>query len=85
MNLTTTGIMDAVLAAGGKKGMGQSKLARALGVTPQAVSLWVSQGYVPVDRIVEIESLYGVPRYKLINPKHLVQLTPPQFDSADKA
>jgi hypothetical protein len=31
--------------------------------------LWVRQGFVPVSRVVEIESQFGVPRVELINPR----------------
>lgn len=59
-----TGIAHAVVLAGG-----QGKLAEELGVTQQAVSTWLQRGYVPLKRIVEIETLYGIPRAKLINPR----------------
>lgn len=59
-----TGIEEAIETAGG-----QVKLAERLGVTQQAVSLWLSKGYVPTGRVVEVEALFGVPRAKLINPR----------------
>lgn len=61
---TTTGIEAAIKAAGN-----QAKLGDALGVTQQTVSLWLKAGYVPNEHIVAIETLYGVPRGRLINPK----------------
>lgn len=62
----TTGVVDAILAAGG-----QGALARQVGVSHQAVSRWVKCGWVPVAHIVRVEELFGVPRTRLINPKHL--------------
>lgn len=58
-----TGIEEAIEAADG-----QVKLAEILGVTQQAVSLWLQQGYVPNNRVVAIETLFGVARKRLINP-----------------
>ena len=65
------GIVRAVAAAGG-----QVKMAQSLGVTQQAVSLWLKRGFAPVDRAIEIEHLYGVPRLSTINPRLASQLDP---------
>lgn len=59
-----TGIEQAVEAAGG-----QVKMAEDMGVTQQAISIWVQRGFAPMKRIVEIETRYGVPRLQLINPR----------------
>jgi len=59
-----TGISTACEAAGN-----QARLAEGLGVTQQAVSAWVRQGWVPLHRAKEIEALYGVPRSKTMNPR----------------
>lgn len=59
-----TGIAHAVVLADG-----QRQLAIALGVSQQAVSSWVRQGWVPLSRAREIEVLYGVPRSTLVNPR----------------
>ncbi|HNC97199.1 MAG TPA: YdaS family helix-turn-helix protein [Myxococcota bacterium] len=60
------GIDRAVYAAGS-----QTRLAEALipPVTSQAVCQWVRQGYVPPERALEIERLFGVPREDLLSPK----------------
>lgn len=59
-----TGIEKAIKEAGG-----QVELAMNLGVSQQAISLWKRKGYVPIDRIVEISSQYGVPEIELLNKK----------------
>lgn len=59
-----SGIERAVEAFGSQEAM-----ARELGVTQQAVSSWVANGYVPVRRVVQIEALTGVPRADLLEPK----------------
>lgn len=66
-----TGIGTAVRLAGS-----QAELAGKLGVSQQAVSLWLRRGYVPLLRAQEIEALYGIARCQLINPriKDLVDL-----------
>lgn len=38
---------------------GKTALARALGITPQAVDNWARRGRIPADHIPRIESLYG--------------------------
>lgn len=43
----------------------QKALAEALGVSTMSVSKWVSTGRIPVDRVLTIEKLTGVPRYEL--------------------
>lgn len=43
----------------------QASLARELGVTAQAVGLWVERGKVPAERAARMEKLLGVDRRKL--------------------
>lgn len=59
-----TGISRAVEAA-----KGAANLARTLGVSGQAVGIWLRQGYVPQGRAQEIENLYGIPRIDLVSQK----------------
>lgn len=47
----------------------QATLAADLGVTQQAMSMWVRRGWVPLRRAQEIEALTGVPRERLMNPR----------------
>lgn len=44
---------------------GQSALARALKVTPQAVQRWCSTGKIPAERVLEVEQASGVSRHEL--------------------
>lgn len=55
-----TAIQKAAALAGG-----QSALARALRVTPQAVQKMCASGRVPAERVLDIEKLTGVSRSDL--------------------
>lgn len=68
---TLTGIAIAV----GKAGT-QAKLAQGLGVSQQAVSQWIDQGWVPLRRAEQIENQYQIPRGQLANPRLLALLAP---------
>lgn len=70
MSEQPSGVVDAILAAGG-----QSALARQVGVSHQAVSRWVKCGWVPLAHILLVERLSGVPRARLLHPKHSALLT----------
>lgn len=61
-----SGIKEATAIAGGQK-----RLAALVGVSQQSVSLWVTRGFAPVSRVVEIENHTGVPRERLLSPKVL--------------
>lgn len=56
------------------KAGGVSALARTLGVSRQVLYVWLQRGFVPLERAVEIEGLYGEPRAGLIDPKLRVLL-----------
>lgn len=58
-------VAESIAAAGGT----QVLLAEKLGVKQQAVSLWLKRGWVPLLRAKEIESLYGISRGRLVNPR----------------
>jgi len=68
------GICKAVKAAGS-----QTELADKVGVTQQVISKWVRVGFVPLNRAVELEELYDIPRRELISPKLRDLLEPVTF------
>lgn len=51
---------EAVRLAGG-----QARLARAVGVTVQAVHQWLSKGRVPVERASKVAEVTGVSKHRL--------------------
>jgi DNA-binding transcriptional regulator YdaS (Cro superfamily) len=59
-----TGIKRAVDLAGGA-----SLLAHKLGVTHQAVYVWLRKGWVPPQRALEIEKMFDIPRVELFKPE----------------
>lgn len=68
------GVLEALVIAGS-----MADMAKKLGVSHQAVQQWVDRGYVPLVRIPEIESVYGIPRADLMNPKYAAILAEPKF------
>lgn len=75
MNYSEERPIDEVVKLAGS----QTKLALALGVSQQAVSIWVRRGWVPHERARELESLYGVPRKSLIDPR-LIDIVSPDVE-----
>jgi DNA-binding transcriptional regulator YdaS (Cro superfamily) len=59
-----TGIKKAVDLAGGA-----NALAHKLGVTHQAIYVWMRKGWVPAQRALEIEHLFDIPRVELFKPE----------------
>jgi hypothetical protein len=75
------GLLRALLIEGTFSGIG-----KRVGVSTQAVQQWADQGYVPLKRIPEFESLYGIPRKELMNPRYpeyTAMLDEPTFDAID--
>lgn len=67
-----SGIARAIQQAGG-----QEKLGERLGVSQQAVSLWLGQGWVPIKRAKLIEREFSIPSTSLLNPEIVKLATPP--------
>lgn len=65
-----TGIKQAIELAGGV-----NALAHALGVTHQAVYTWAKRGWVPMQRAVQIEQTYNIPRTQLLKPELVAVFT----------
>lgn len=57
-------VSRAVAAHGGPVAVG-----KLLGVTYQAVTQWIAQGYVPNKRVAEFSIQFGVPRNEILSPK----------------
>ena len=60
----TTGIAEAIRAAGGQEALGES-----LGVSQQVVSTWHKRGWVPLARVEQIARRYSIDRLRLMDPK----------------
>lgn len=52
----------------------QTAVAKALGVSPQAVQQWVRQGFAPLERCQKLEELYGVPVLSLMSERNRAAL-----------
>ena len=59
-----TGIKKAIDIAGGA-----NPLADKLGVSHQAVYVWLRKGWVPAQRALEIEKMFDIPRVELFKPE----------------
>ena len=61
-----SGIEKAIAKAGTRRAFAQSLTPS---ITVQAVCQWVRRGWVPPQRALEIERLYGVDRAYLVKPE----------------
>lgn len=52
------------------------EFAAALGISQAAVAKWRRKGYVPIERVPEVERLTGVPRW-MIRPDRTDMFPPP--------
>jgi len=64
MEIEMTGIQRAIDIAGGA-----NPLAEKLGVSHQAVYVWLRKGWVPAQRALEIEKMFEIPRADLFKPE----------------
>lgn len=51
-----------------QRGGGIVRFAKGMGVTHQAVYNWRKRGWVPPERAVAIEAVFGIERDKLMSP-----------------
>lgn len=65
------GVQHAIKLAGSQK-----KLADTLSVTQQFISNCNQKGYFPISRAVEIEKLFGISKFDLIDPRISKALSP---------
>jgi hypothetical protein len=66
-----TGVEAAIVKAGGRRAFAASLNPP---ISVQAVGQWVTRGWVPPARALEIEDLYGVDRVYLVKPELAVLL-----------
>jgi len=73
-----TGIDKAVRSAGGA-----ASLAAKLGVSHQAVYQWIQNGWVPLERAMQLEKLYDIPRAELLSPRLAALVEPAPHPAQD--
>ena len=69
---TLSGIEQAVAQAGSQSALAallSSRFPHKRHITQQAISQWVNQGHVPLDRAKEVSSVSGVPMVALVSPE----------------
>lgn len=59
----------------------QVDIAKSEGVSPQAVSKWMAQGRVPIERCARIERLHGVSR-RVLRPMDWGEIWPELINDA---
>lgn len=64
-----------------RKAGGNAAFGRALGITGQAISYWLSEGKVPLERVPAVSKLTGIPRH-LIRPDRPDMFPPPDEAAA---
>lgn len=52
-----------------ERGGGVLRFAKSMNVTHQAVYNWKKRGWVPAERSLTIETIFGVERSRLMDPK----------------
>jgi len=62
------------------KGGGIVRFAKSMGVSHQAIYAWKRRGWVPVEKAVVIEAVYGIPRDDLMSPGLVRALAAPGAD-----
>lgn len=65
------------------RGGGVVRFSKALGISTQAIYHWKRRGWVPVDKALIIEALFGVPREDTLEPSFVALMQTPSAPSAD--
>lgn len=63
-----------------ERGGGIIKFTKAMGVTHQAIYAWRKRGWVPPERAVVIEAIFGIDRSQLMNPDLVRAVNAPTSD-----
>jgi transposase-like protein len=63
-----------------ERGGGIVKFTKAMNVTHQAVYNWRKRGWVPPERALAIESIFGIERSQLMNPDLVRAISSPASD-----
>ncbi len=66
-----------------ERGGGIVRFARALKITHQAVYHWKRRGWVPADKALVIESIFGIPREELMEPGLVAVMNAPPSAATD--
>lgn len=62
------------------RGGGIISFSRKLGLSHQSVTRWRQTGYIPLDRAVTIEQMFGISRRRVVHPDVLRALETPESD-----
>lgn len=64
-----------------ERGGGIVNFCKKLKITHQAVYSWKARGWVPPERAVALEAVFGVPRTDTMNPDLVRAITSPTRDT----
>lgn len=68
-------LLELMCKQAGGKSHAKQHLANHLGVSYQVVKRWCDRGFLPVDRAIECEYLFGIDRKTMIDSKLLDDVT----------
>jgi hypothetical protein len=77
VSITTPAERIAALDEAIKRGGGIVAFARRMGVTHQAIYHWKKRGWMPLDRALAVEAIFGVDRNLLMEPRLAFALATP--------
>ncbi len=77
MTDTTKESRIAALETAVERGGGIVRFSRSMGISHQAVYHWRKRGWVPADKALVIESVFGVPRADIMEPRLAAVLRAP--------
>lgn len=65
------------------RGGGIVRFCKGMNITHQSVYAWRERGWVPPERAIVIESVFGIPREKLMNPALVDLINKPKSSAED--